>query len=133
MTRNLALSAGFLGLAAGGVAACDSTPDTVEENHRFYCTNSQGVVVPEDHCDDDGDGHGGSFFIMHSVFMPGNLQPGQPVPASAQARRFAYNDKAQRSAWGLPAQGKIGNGTSTKVGVVGKGGAPAPRGGSGGG
>lgn len=129
-TRTLALSAAFVGLAAGGTAACDDGgPDTVEEEHRFYCTTETGRVVEEDHCDDDGDGYGHMFFIWHSTTAPAGLRPGAMVPAGGQ--KFAYNDKAARTSWGLPASGRIGgNGVTTKVGVVGKGGAPVGGGGA---
>jgi hypothetical protein len=126
-SRRVALSAAFLGLAAGGTAACDSAPETVEEEHRFYCATEGGTVVNEDNCDDDGDGRGGMFFIYHAVGYPAHIPAGQPVPAGGQ--RFAYNDTMARSQWGLPATGKIGNGTTTKVGVVGRGGPPVGGGG----
>lgn len=127
-TRHIALSATFVALAAGGTAACDDAPDTVEETHRFYCTSQDGTVVDEDNCDDDSDGHGGMFLLWHSTSAPAGLSRGHKVPAGGQS--FAYNDKAARTSWGLPATGRIGgNGVTTKVGVVGKGGAPVGSGG----
>jgi hypothetical protein len=44
---------------------------------------------------------------------------GTRLPAGGS--RFAYNDRAARSSFGLPATGRIGNGT-IKSSVVGKGG-----------
>lgn len=124
-TRSLALSAAFVGLATGGTAACDSA--TVDEDHTFYCTTQDGIVVDEDNCDDDGDGHGGMFFIWHSSSYTPGLRPGQHVPAGGQS--FRFNDKAARTAWGLPATGRIANGSTVKVGVAGRGGAPVRAGG----
>lgn len=122
-TRRIAFTTTFLAITAGGTAACDDAPEPVEETHRFYCTTTDGTVVDEDNCDDDGDGLGGMFFIYHSTSYPAGLAPGHKVPPGGKS--FPYNDKASRTAWGLPANGKIGNGSTTKVGVVGKGGPPA--------
>ncbi|TDB99601.1 hypothetical protein E1091_06545 [Micromonospora fluostatini] len=133
-TRRLTVGTAFLALAAGGVAACDDAPDnTVQEQHRFYCTTADGTVVDEDHCDDSdhvsgGGGFVGLFFISHSTSYPAGLAPGAKVPPGG--RSFPYNDKATRSSWGLPSTGKIGNGSTTKVNVVGKGGAPVSGGGA---
>lgn len=119
-SRRVAISTAFAALAAGGTAACDDAPDTVEEQHRFYCTTQDGKVVDEDNCDDDGGG--GMFYIWHSPHYPAGLRPLTALPSGGKS--FPYNDKAARTAWGLPATGQIGNGVTTKVNVVGKGGAP---------
>ncbi len=134
-SRQIVLPATFLLLAAGGTAACDS--DENEDGH-FYCTDANGTVIDEDYCDDsDGDGSSGFFFMymgssMHAPPSGHSSYPvGSRLPASAP--KFASNDRAARAKFGLPATGRIGNGT-VKTGVVGKGGAgSAVKGGSGGG
>jgi hypothetical protein len=114
-TARVVLGAAFLGLAAGGVAACDSADD----DHTFYCVDQNDTIVNEDDCDDDGNGHGGFFFWAHSPRYKRGLSAGAKLPSGGS--KFAYNDAAQRSAWGLPATGRVSNGT-VKSSVVGKGG-----------
>ena len=109
----------FLLLAAGGVAACDNGNDYQDEG--FYCADANGVVVDEDYCDDNdgGGGGGGGFFIWHSSGYRSGYPVGSRLPAGGS--KFAYNDKAARSSFGLPSSGRISNGT-VKTSVVGKGG-----------
>ncbi|MFI7601063.1 hypothetical protein [Actinoplanes sp. NPDC049681] len=118
-SRSVALTSTFLLLAAGGAAACDSSDDYQDEG--FYCADENGVIVDEDYCDDDNDGggFGGGFFIWHSTSYRSGYPIGSRLPAGGS--KFAYNDKAARSSFGLPSSGKIGNGT-IKTSVVGKGG-----------
>ena len=108
----------FLLLAAGGVAACDNND---ERDEGFYCADANGVVVDEDYCDDDngGGGGGGGFFIWHSSGYRSGYPVGSRLPAGGS--KFAYNDRAARSSFGLPSSGRISNGT-VKTSVVGKGG-----------
>jgi hypothetical protein len=119
-SRSVSLTSTFLLLAAGGAAACDND-DTREEG--FYCADANGVVVDEDNCDDDGSSAGGvgflPFFIWHSSSYRPGYAVGSKLPAGGS--RFAYNDRAARSSFGLPATGRISNGT-IKTSVVGKGG-----------
>lgn len=124
-SRRISLPATFLLIAAGGLAACDSASEDNEDGH-FYCTNEAGVVVDEDLCDDSDGSSGGGFFFMYmgsSMHMPpaghSTYPVGQKLPASAP--KFAINDQNARSRFGLPATGKISNGT-VKTSVVGKGG-----------
>ncbi len=137
-SRNVALTTTFLLLAAGGVAACDSSNDANSNSNsngsgsgigsgngsgdeRFYCADDQGNVVDEDYCDDDDSYHGGpGFFIWHSSGYRSGYPIGSRLPAGGS--RFAYKDTAARQLHGLPSSGKIGNGT-VKSSVVGKGGA----------
>ena len=114
-TARVVLGAAFLGLAAGGVAACDSADD----DPTFYCVDQNDTIVNEDDCDDDGNGRGGFFFWAHSPRYKKGLTAGAKLPSGGS--KFAYNDAAQRTAWGLPATGRISNGT-VKSSVVGKGG-----------
>lgn len=125
-SRSVSLTSTFLLLAAGGVAACDSGNDTQDEG--FYCADENGVVVDEDNCDDDNNnnnnGGGGLgllplFFIWHSVGYGGGYPVGSRLPPGGS--KFAYNDRAARSSFGLPSTGRIANGT-VKTSVVGKGG-----------
>jgi hypothetical protein len=119
-SRSVSLTSTFLLLAAGGVAACDND-DTQEEG--FYCADANGTVVDEDNCDDDNDGGGVGlvplFFIWHSSSYRSGYPVGTRLPAGGS--KFAYNDRAARSSFGLPSTGRITNGT-VKTSVVGKGG-----------
>ena len=122
-SRSVSLTSTFLPLAAGGVAACDSSSDTQDEG--FYCADENGVVVDEDNCDDNGSNVGVGllpFFIWHSF----GYRPGYPVGYKLPpgGSRFAYNDRASRTKFGLPATGRVSNGT-IKTSVVGKGGTSA--------
>jgi hypothetical protein len=120
-SRSVSLTSTFLLLAAGGVAACDNGDDTQEEG--FYCADANGTVVDEDNCDDDNDGGGVGlvplFFIWHSSSYRSGYPVGSRLPPGGS--KFAYNDRAARSSFGLPSTGRITNGT-VKTSVVGKGG-----------
>jgi len=120
-SRSVSLTSTFLLLAAGGVAACDND-DTQDEG--FYCADANGVVVDEDNCDDNNNNGGGGigllpFFIWHSSSYRPGYAVGSKLPPGGS--RFAYNDRASRQRFGLPATGRVTNGT-VKVSVVGKGG-----------
>lgn len=130
-SRRVALTTAFLTLAAGGTAACDDASEFDEaQNEVFYCATEDGTVVDEDLCDDDDDrgglGIGGAFFLWHSAAFASGYRPGTKLPPGGS--RFAYNDRNARAAFGLPATGRVANGT-VKSNVVGKGGAPAGGGG----
>lgn len=120
-SRSVSLTSTFLLLAAGGVAACDNGDDTQDEG--FYCADANGTVVDEDNCDDDNDGGGVGivplFFIWHSSSYRSGYPVGTRLPPGGS--KFAYNDRAARSSFGLPSTGRITNGT-VKTSVVGKGG-----------
>jgi hypothetical protein len=120
-SRSVSLTSTFLLLAAGGAAACDNDDDQKE---GFYCADANGVVVDEDNCDDDNNNGGGGvgflpFFIWHSSGYRSGYPVGSKLPAGGS--KFAYNDKAARSSFGLPTSGRISNGT-VKTSVVGKSG-----------
>ncbi len=118
-SRSVSLTSTFLLLAAGGVAACDNDE---AQDEAFYCADENGTVVDEDYCDDDRDGGGVGFvpfFIWHSSSYRPGYAVGTRLPAGGS--RFAYNDRAARQSFGLPASGRISNGT-VKTSVVGKGG-----------
>jgi hypothetical protein len=121
-SRSVSLTSTFLLLAAGGVAACDNDNDTQDEG--FYCADANGTVVDEDNCDDDDNNGGGVglvplFFIWHSSGYRSGYPVGYRLPPGGS--KFAYNDRAARSSFGLPSTGRISNGT-IKTSVVGKGG-----------
>jgi hypothetical protein len=124
-SRRVALTATFAMLAMGGLAACDNASDEdPNEDGVFYCTDDDGKVVPEDYCDDSNQGSsgGGGFFFMYmGSSMHGNstYPVGSKMPAGAQ--KFSVTDKAARTRFGLPATGRVNNGT-IKTGVIGKGG-----------
>jgi hypothetical protein len=124
-SRRVALTTAFLTLAAGGTAACDSSSET--EDEVFYCATEDGTVVDEDLCDDDYDGpRTGPFFLWHSAAFVTGYAVGTRLPAGGS--KFAYNDRAARSKFGLPSTGKVANGT-VKSNVVGKGGGGSSGGG----
>jgi hypothetical protein len=120
-SRSVSLTSTFMLLAAGGVAACDNGNDTQDEG--FYCADENGVVVDEDNCDDDRGGSGVGllplFFIWHSSGYRSGYPVGSRLPPGGS--KFAYNDRAARSSFGLPSTGRISNGT-IKTSVVGKSG-----------
>jgi hypothetical protein len=119
-SRSVSLTSTFLLLAAGGAAACDRGNRYHDEG--FYCADANGVIVDERYCDDDrrsGYSGGGGYYIWHSPGYRSGYPVGSKLPSGGS--RFAYNDKAARSSFGLPSTGKIGNGT-VKTSVVGKGG-----------
>ncbi|GAB2574145.1 hypothetical protein Aab01nite_20910 [Paractinoplanes abujensis] len=117
----MSLTSTFLLLAAGGLAACDNDDDY--EDAGFYCADANGTVVDEDYCDDDNDGGSGlgvlPFFIWYSSGYRAGYPVGYKLPPGGN--KFAYNDTKARQSFGLPASGRIGNGT-IKTSVVGKGG-----------
>jgi hypothetical protein len=119
-SRSVSLTSTFLMLAAGGAAACDSGNQYHDEG--FYCADANGVIVDEDLCDDNRS-YGGSgvypYYIWHSPSYRSGYRIGSRLPSGGS--KFAYNDKAARTSFGLPSTGKIGNGT-VKTSVVGKGG-----------
>ncbi len=124
-SRSVSLTGTFLLLAAGGVAACDSGSDTQEEG--FYCADENGVVVDDSNCDDSRGGAGLGllpFFIWHSTAYRPGYPVGYKLPPGGS--RFPYNDRASRAKFGLPATGRISNGT-VKTSVVGKGGSGTHR------
>lgn len=113
-------------LIAGGMAACDNGEDPNEDGH-FYCTDSSGTVIDEDYCDDSDGGDSSGFFFMYmgsSMHYPPSGYSSYPVGSKmpTAAPRFSVSDKVARTRYGLPATGKISNGT-VKTGVIGKGGA----------
>jgi hypothetical protein len=121
-SRSVSLTSTFMLLAAGGTAACDSGDKYHDEG--FYCADANGVIVDEDLCDDNRSYGAGivPFFIWHSVGYRSGYGVGSRLPAGGS--KFAYNDRAARASFGLPATGRIGNGT-IKSSVVGKGGGGA--------
>ncbi|MEU4155894.1 hypothetical protein [Actinoplanes sp. NPDC026670] len=136
-SRRIGLTASFLALAAGGLAACDSpepevteweTPvyssgdhtepiDTYDEEEDtdevFYCADEEGMVVEEEFCADTYPS--GTYFLWHSRSYAPDLTPGDYLD---DGDYFDANDKATRKAFKLPATGLITNGT-IKTGVVG--------------
>jgi hypothetical protein len=118
-SRSVSLTSTFLMLAAGGTAACDS--GSRYHNEGFYCADANGVIVNEDYCDDNRSYGAGAlpYYIWHSPNYRSGYPIGSRLPSGGS--KFAYNDRASRSTFGLPSTGKIGNGT-IKTSVVGKGG-----------
>jgi hypothetical protein len=127
-SRSVSLTSTFLLLAAGGTAACDRGNRYHDEG--FYCADANGVIVDEDYCDDNHYHGGGGiypYYIWHSPSYRSGYGIGSRLPSGGS--RFAYNDAASRSRFGLPSTGRIGNGT-VKTSVVGKGGSGSKSSGS---
>ncbi len=107
------------------MAACDNGEDPNEDGH-FYCSDGNGNVIDESYCDNpsDDDSGGGFFFVsmgssMHAPPSGHSTYPvGSKLPAGAVK---SPNTVANRTRFGLPARGRISNGT-VKTGVIGKGG-----------
>ncbi|MGK5679000.1 hypothetical protein [Actinoplanes sp. URMC 104] len=121
-SRSVSLTSTFLLLAAGGAAACDNDDDY--QDASFYCADANGTVVDEDYCDDDDNNGSGLGVLPFFIWYSSGFRPGYPVGyrLPAGGYKFPYNDRAARQSFGLPATGRIGNGT-VKTSVVGKGGA----------
>jgi hypothetical protein len=117
-SRSVSLTSTFLLLAAGGAAACDNNR---YHNEGFYCADANGVIVDENYCDANHYYGGGvvPYYIWHSSGYRTGYPIGSRLPTGGS--RFAYNDQTSRKSFGLPATGRIGNGT-IKTNVVGKGG-----------
>jgi hypothetical protein len=133
-SRRVGLTASFLALTAGGLAACDSPETEVtewetpivysesyeepayedeEEDEVFYCADEDGVIVEEENC---GGSHApGAFFLWHSTSYTDDLTPGDVLD---DGDYFDANDKASRKAFKLPRTGAVANGT-IRTGVVG--------------
>ena len=115
-SRSVSLTGTFLLLAAGGAAACDSNR---YHNEGFYCADANGRIVDESYCDDSHYYGGTPYYIWHSPGYRSGYPIGSLLPTGGS--RFAYNDQTARTSFGLPATGRIGNGT-IKTNVLGKGG-----------
>jgi hypothetical protein len=98
----LALAA--LATTAGLTAACGGG---TSDEEQVYCADASGFVVDDDWCDDDGDGRGRRYYLWAGRYGSGH-KPGYRLPGGT---RFDYNDAAARARYGLPASGKIANGT----------------------
>lgn len=110
-------------IAAGGMAACDSTSEGDYEDGHFYCSDATGRVIDEDYCDESSPNYNSSSFIWwggSSVHGTGTYPVGSTLPAGGQ--KIPVTDTAGRAKFGIPATGRVSNGT-VKTGVVGKGGA----------
>jgi hypothetical protein len=120
-SRSVSLTSTFLMLAAGGAAACDSGSRYHDEG--FYCADANGVIVDENLCDANRSYGGGAGFVPYYIWHSSGYRSGYPIGyrLPSGGNKFAYNDTASRSSFGLPSTGKIGNGT-IKTSVVGKGG-----------
>lgn len=139
MSSSKVIGAGvLLSLAGPGMAACDNEPEQVSQDTRFQCAidrNGHEEAVDCDEVNDrDGTVYVGSTFypvFIHSAPVSGGAYaPGQALPTQNR-HRIGYKDTAGRQHWGLPASGRVANNHTTKVNVVGKGGAPVKAGGGG--
>jgi hypothetical protein len=92
----LALAA--LATTAGLTAACQSDPE-----QRVYCADADGVIVDEDQCDE----RDGRYFLWAGAYA-GGLRLGHKLSGGT---KIPYSDAAARQSYGLPATGKVSNGT----------------------
>lgn len=131
--RNMAAGT-LLALAGAGMAACDA--EEPRQDGQFYCgvvrDGVEEVVDIDDIDDDRGEAYVGGVYYPVMIFSQpysggAAYAPGQRLPANPQRSRIGYKDAAGRQKFGLPASGKIANGT-VKTGVLGKGGGAAPAG-----
>lgn len=127
-SRKAVVSTSMAFLIAGGMAACDSAPsENPNEDGHFYCTDENGTVIDEDYCDEENENYNSGMFFMYmgsSLHTPpsgfSTYPAGHKLPATNP--KFSVTDRAARTKFGLPATGRVSNGT-VKTGVVGKGGA----------
>lgn len=120
-TAALAFMAGGCGATTSSAPAAQTQPtddEVVSCGYEGKDENGQDVwiVLPDDECDDDGNGHGGGGFIgvfssrsndphRNSYTTPGSRLPRAAVPLKGAPIR--YNDAGARSAAGLPRTGKV--------------------------
>lgn len=129
LTRRVAyIFAASLPLAAASGCGLFGNDQPEMEQVTFACITPDGTVVDQDNCDDDGDGHGGSFFIF-SGSGHHNYPPGSKVPSGGQ--RVAYNDGPGRERLGLPPKGapRVGPGSVSRGGFGSGGGGKSGTGG----
>lgn len=155
-SRKVALTATFLALAAGGVAACDASSGdygdsagTTTDTYEPAVTGDSGTVAvepvevdeePSDevfYCaDEDGeivaaehcdDDGTSSYFLWHSAGYARGLKPGTVLDGGDY---FPAGDRASRKEFKLPSTGRVANGT-IKTNVVGRGSSDSSYGGDG--
>jgi hypothetical protein len=95
------LTLAALATTAGLTTACASQDSAPER--QVYCGDEQGVIVDEDRCEDDD----GRYFLWAAAYGRG-LKPGHKLTGGT---RIPFGDAAARERYGLPATGKIANGT----------------------
>lgn len=95
------LTLAALATTAGLTAACQSTQSAPER--QVYCGDDQGVIVEEDRCDEPN----GHYFLWTAAYGRG-LRPGHKLTGGT---KIPFGDAAARERYGLPATGKIANGT----------------------
>ncbi|MEU8662952.1 hypothetical protein [Actinoplanes philippinensis] len=147
-SRRIALTASFLALAAGGLAACDSAEPEADEAQVPVYTDvyevedevpDQAVADEEDEEDEEEDTDEVFYcadeegMVVEAEFCADTYPSGTyflwhstsfsrgmtPGEYLDDGDYFDANDKASRTAFRLPATGPVANGT-VKTGVVGK-------------
>ena len=104
------VTAAAVGISMSGVlSAC-----SLGSNDDVYCVDKDNVVVDEDLCDDTRGGGGGGYFFLIGAFG-GGIGPGARLDGS-RGQRISSTDRAARAAAGLPASGKVSNGTKSSKG-----------------
>ncbi len=158
-SRKVALTAAFLALAAGGVAACDSSSDDAEYSDTTtygsgtggYQAGSSDTGYGADDSDDYGEPVSDEVFYCAdedgeivdeenceddsgtpTYFLwhsPGYARNLTPGTVLDSGEYFPPGDREARRAFNLPATGKVANGT-VKTNVVGAGSGSGLSGGS---
>ncbi len=97
--------------ATGFLAGCGTDDD--EQEQVAYCTDEDGEIVDDDFCDDGYRG-GGLFFLYLGGFGRG-LPVGTVLPSGGT--RINPTDTVARRNAGLPANGKVSQGTRVSGGI----------------
>lgn len=100
-SRNVTLSASFLGLAAAlttGAAGCNV------EDSTMYCGNEQRYIVESSECERDDS----PYFIYYGKWSGYSYAPGSQLAQSPLEGRVKAGDPAARTKAGLPARGGFG-------------------------
>jgi len=111
-SAKVALSTGFITLAASVAAACGMNDETL------YCGDEHRYVVEEENCENDDDGHNGTYFIYHGRW-PSDVKPGKQLPSNGLSGRVKATDSSARTNLGIPARGGFGGNGSALGGSTG--------------
>lgn len=102
-SRNVALSAAFIALAATTMAGCAS------DDERKYCGDEERNILSADRCDGDDSStfiYIGSYGHTYAV--------GDRLPSEGTTKKISSTDQAARQKVGIPPRGGFG-GTGSKM------------------
>jgi hypothetical protein len=102
---------GFMaGCGAGGEEGGEEADEQVA-----YCTDENGEIVDEDYCDDSYNGPGAGLFFLYLGGFGRGLPVGTVLPRGGT--RISPTDTVARQRAGLPANGKVSQGTRVSGGI----------------